>query len=155
VALQQIQLSDSEIVTFDFASPSEERQIQVLLSEASLPCEDVHEHLIHFITAKRDEIVIGCVGLEVHGNFALARSLAVAEKYRKQGIAKILCDLILEYARKLSVTNLYLTTDSSIAFFTKLQFEKLDPKKVPEAIRSTKEFTQLNPSTAIFMSRAI
>lgn len=155
MSLEQKVLSDSETVTFDFASQSEEKQIQALLSDAGLPFEDIHEHLVHFITAKRHELVIGCVGLEVHGNFGLARSLVVAEEYRKLGIAKILCDLILEYARKLSITNLYLTTDSSIAFFSKLQFEKMDPRKAPEAIRSTKEFTQLNPSTAIFMSRAI
>jgi amino-acid N-acetyltransferase len=155
VSLEQKLLSDSEIVTFDFASQSQERQIQTLLASCGLPFEDIHEHLIHFITARRDEVVIGCVGLEVHGNFGLARSLVVAEKYRRQGISKILCELILEYARKLSITNLYLTTDSSIAYFSKLQFEKLDPQQAPEAIRSTKEFTQLNPSTAIFMSRAI
>ena len=153
--LEQKILSDSEVVTFDFASQSEERQIQNLLARCGLPSEDVHEHLVHFITAKRDDVVIGCVGLEVHGNFGLARSLAVAEKYRRHGIAKILCENILEYARKLSMTNLYLTTDASIAYFLKLKFEKLNPQQAPEAIRSTKEFTQLNPATAIFMSRAI
>ena len=155
MSLQEMQLFDEGVITFDFANQSEERQIQKLLSDAGLPFDDVHEHLIHFITAKRDEVVVGCVGLEVHGNFGLARSLVVADKYRKKGIAKILCEQILKYARKLRMTNLYLTTDSSIGYFSKLQFEKLDPTKAPEAIRTTKEFTELNPATAIFMSRSI
>lgn len=155
MTLQQKQFFETKIVNFDFSSKSEERQIQALLAENRLPFEDIHEHLIHFITAKRDEDMIGCVGLEVHGNFALLRSLVVAEKYRGHGIAKTLCEKILEYAKKLSITNVYLLTDTADRFFVKLGFEKVDRAQAPPAIQSTKEFAELCPSTSIFMSRTI
>jgi amino-acid N-acetyltransferase len=155
MTLQQKQFSEEQIVHFDFAGKSEVRQIQALLAENGLPFEDIDEHLAHFITAKKDEVVIGTVGLEVHGNFALLRSLAVKEKYRGHGIAKVLCERVLRYARDLSITNIYLLTDSAAGFFAKLQFKQIDRDQAPEAIRSTKEFAELCPSTAIFMSSAL
>jgi amino-acid N-acetyltransferase len=155
VSLQQKPLFEAGLITFNFGSPSEERQIQTLLSGAGLPFADIHEHLIHFIIAKRDEDLVGCIGLEVHGNFGLLRSLVVAEDYRGRGIAKILCEKILEYATKLSITNVYLLTDTAEGFFGKLRFEKLERSQAPPVIQSTKEFAQLCPSTAIFMCKTI
>jgi amino-acid N-acetyltransferase len=155
MTLQQKQFSETEIVFFDFASKSEERQIQILLADNGLPFEDIDEHLAHFITAKKNEDLIGCVGLEIHGNLALLRSLVVAEKYRGHGVAKTLCENILKYAKRLSISNIYLLTDSAADFFSKLRFESMDRSQAPEAIRSTKEFAQLCPSTATFMSCAL
>ncbi len=152
---QRKYLNETDIITFDFASQSDERQIRTLLSGSGLPFEDIHEHLIHFITAKRDEDLIGSIGLEVHGNFALLRSLAVAEEYRGHGIGKILCEKILEYAKKLSITNVYLLTDAAAPFFEKLRFEKMDRTQAPQAIQSTKEFAAFCSSTAILMYKAI
>ena len=155
MTLQQKQFSETEIVFFDFASTSEERQIQVLLGENGLPFEDIHEHLIHFITAKKDQDVIGCVGLEIHGNQGLLRSLAVYEKYRGNEIATTLCNRILECAQELFLTDVYLLTETAKGFFEKLGFEQLDREKAPRRIKSTKEFSSLCSDGAIFMHRKI
>jgi amino-acid N-acetyltransferase len=142
----------TESITFDFASPSDESQIRNLLSRFNLPFEDIREHLSHFIIARKEDKIIGCVGLEAHGPYGLVRSLAVAEEYRGMGIARILCARLMENASKLSIDNLYLLTETAAGFFEKLGYYRVDRNEAPDAIKSTREFTLLCPSTASFMT---
>lgn len=142
---------NTEIVTFDFAEPGDQRQIRTLLSNSGLPFQDIQEHLSHFIVARNEDELIGCIGLEAHGKHGLLRSLAVIEDYRGNGVASILFDRLLEHARRIGTQDIYLLTTTAAGFFSKRGFQATDRSKAPGEIQVTQEFSSLCPSTSTLM----
>lgn len=140
-------------LTVKFAEPSDEEAIKNLLKEADLPHQDIANHLHHFLLAKRENHLIGVVGLEVYGEFGLLRSLAVAEPHRGKGVGKRLYENLMAYARLQGVKELYLLTTTAEAVFARFGFIKVDRNSVAEPIQSTREFQSLCPSTAVCMMK--
>jgi amino-acid N-acetyltransferase len=125
--------------------------IKKLLKENELPFKDIDDHISHFKILKVADIIIGSVGLEVYGKYALLRSLAVNEKYRNIGIGRDLYNQVESYAKELNVKTLYLLTTSAEAYFRRKGFSLYDRNTVPEVIMSTQEFKSLCPSHAVCM----
>lgn len=136
-----------------FAKPEDFEEIRDLLKSANLPFEDIENGIGHFLLARNEEELIGCVGLQIRDHNALLRSLAVSEKERNRGLGKALVQEILEYASRLNLHNIYLLTTTAKHFFVKHGFVETDRKDAPDAIRTTSEFSSLCPSTAVFMSK--
>jgi amino-acid N-acetyltransferase len=151
VSSRQKRNCNTQLVMFDFAEPTDERQIRTLLFNSSLPFQDIQEHISHFITARNEDELIGCIGLEVHGKYGLLRSLAVVENYRGNGIGEILCKRLLEYAQQRSVQEVYLLTTTAADFFRKRGFSNVDRSDAPGEIKATLEFTSLCPSSSTLM----
>jgi amino-acid N-acetyltransferase len=127
-------------ISFSFADPDDKSQIRRLLFQCDLPTLYVHRHLKSFMVARADKKVIGVIGIEVYGRTGLFRSLCVAENYRGRGIARILNEKLLSYARMWKIDRLYLFTWYAEKFASKLGFRKIDKKRIPKSIRSTWQF---------------
>lgn len=115
----------------------EEPIIRDLLARCELPCEDISHHLGRFHVAVTGDCVIGIVGIEIYGNVALLRSLAVSRPFRSRGTGRLLCEKTESYARAHWVEDLYLLTTSAAGFFTKLGFTIIGREKVPSEIKAT------------------
>src|SRR5262245_19797405 len=100
-----------------FANRDNIPELQRLLKASNLGYEDIETHIHNFILIKNQEEVIGCVGLEVYGETALLRSLAVDEKYRHQGMGRILTKEILQYALSKQIKKVFLLTLTKEGFF--------------------------------------
>ena len=138
-----------------FAKPEDFEEIRDLLKSAKLPIEDVENGIGHFLLARNQEELIGCIGLQICGHDALLRSLAVSEKERNHGLGKILMQEILEYASRLNLRNIYLFTKTKDSFFKKHGFITANRDEAPAAIRTTSQFSSICPSSAIFMSKRL
>jgi amino-acid N-acetyltransferase len=138
-----------------FAKPEDFEEIRDLLKSANLPFEDVENGIGHFLLAKNEEQLIGCIGLQICDDNALLRSLAVSEKQRGRGLGTALVQEILEYASRLNLQNIYLLTTTAESFFKKHGFVNANRTEAPDAIRATSEFSSLCPSSAIFMSKEL
>ena len=67
------------------ASSGDEPWIRQLLTLCGLPHEDLTpEHLSHFWVIKERGEILGTAGLEIHGQSALLRSLAVDPQFHKR-----------------------------------------------------------------------
>ena len=141
--------------TFSFGNPQDTGQVQRLLADCGLPSEDAGSHIEHFLIARSGDDLAGTVGLEHAGTSALLRSLAVADKYRGQGLAKLLYDRILAYAHARGIETLYLLTLSADGFFRHRGFGTAERSSAPKQIAATREFSTLCPDTAEFMVRDI
>ena len=124
-----------------------------LLADCGLPTEDVHEHLGNFVLVRQGETVHAAAGLEIHGDYALLRSVAVAGPWRGRGIARHLCDFLVARARNNGVRQVYLLTTGAQQYFRKLGFAAVARETVPEPIRATREFSNLCPQTASVLMR--
>jgi amino-acid N-acetyltransferase len=118
----------------------------------NLPSTDITEEtLAHFLVCRDPVGVVGIVGLEVFGEIALIRSLVVSEERQGRGLGKRLVSAAQEMAAELKVRDIYLLTTTAAEFFEYLGYRQIDRELAPVAISSTKEFSSLCPSTAVFM----
>ncbi|MCI0615275.1 arsenic resistance N-acetyltransferase ArsN2 [bacterium] len=138
-----------------FAKPEDFEEIRDLLKSANLPFEDVENGIGHFVLARNEQRLIGCVGLQICRDDALLRSLAVSDQERNRGLGKALVQEILEYASRLNLQNIYLLTTTAENFFRKHGFVNANRTEAPDAIRMTSEFSSLCPSTAVFMYKEL
>ena len=134
---------------FAFAHPSDKPVVQQLLAACALPCEDITPaHLQHFLVVRHQTNLVGVIGLELLGSFALLRSLAVQIDFRGQKIASQLTKQAESYARSRKVRSLCLLTTTAEGFFTKQGYHTMDRNAVPVVVRETTEFRSICPTTA-------
>lgn len=62
---------------------------------------------------------------------------------------------MIEYARELGISSLYLLTTTAQGYFSNLGFAVIPREKAPEAIQRTRQFSGICPSSATFMHRPL
>ena len=143
-------------VTLSGVRPEEEAAVQALLLSCDLPVSDLtSEKLRHFLVARKGDLVVGTVGLELFPPHGLLRSLAVDEAHRGQGIADKLLVAVERYARMMGVTTLVLLTLTAEEFFNRREFVKTSRSEAPAQLAGTEEFKNLCPETAVCMRKQI
>ena len=128
--------------------------VLALLRAAELPTEGVDSHFATFMVAhdpRSPQALSGVVGLEIRGEHALLRSLAVGKGVQHHGIGSALVGRQLGEARRHGVQHVYLLTTTASEFFAKLGFERIDRSQVPDAIATSPEFAYLCPESAVAM----
>ncbi len=131
------------------AETSDFPAIAALLRNTGLPPDDIEHHLEGFLVVRSPEaaiepdILLGSVGLEIYGKFALLRSLAVHPDFQGKGLGKRLVSGITRTARERGITRLYLLTDTAEDFFKRLGFSPISRDEVPEEVKQSIEFTIL------------
>jgi len=126
--------------------------IEALLAEAGLPT-DVEPHLGDFLIARHRGKVIGCTGMEVQGQDALFRSLAVSPAYRGAGVGRRLYEALVEKARGKSVEGAYLLTTTIVPLAESWGFQRIDRDSVPAPIRKTAQFQGACCASAVAMRK--
>lgn len=127
-------------------------KVKKLLAACKLPGTDLEDqHFEHFFGCGEEADPKGVVGVELHGKFGLLRSLAVDQSARRRGCGKRLVKQVEQYAAGRGVQSLYLLTTTAEDFFAALGYNRVDRAQVPEAIRNTREFSSLCPSSSSVM----
>lgn len=133
------------------ARPGDLESIVGLLGTLRLPTEGVREHLGEFLVLEADGAMLGTVGLELYGDRALLRSLAVAGAARGRGGGAALVEAALERARTRGVTEIVLLTETAAPFFARRGFEPVPRDDVVAAVRQSVEFRSACPASATCM----
>jgi amino-acid N-acetyltransferase len=136
-------------------SPSLEAAMQ-LLRETNLPSVDLTEPMLeHFFYVEFDAALIGLIGLEMYSPDALLRSLVVAAAWRASGLGSMLLAHAESHARTKDVSSVYLLTNTAEDFFTRRGYLDADREHAPAAIRRTREFASLCPTSSAFMVKRL
>ena len=100
--------------------------------------------------------LVGCVAIEVAGDVALLRMLAVAPERRGEGLGFVLVESATERARAQGVRHLYLVTDGAQGYFgEKLGFLAIDRKDVAPAVAATAEYMLARSKNATWMTKEL
>ena len=147
-----------------------------LLDSSGLPTQDIPNTISNFWVAtkpiafqQQTEIdgsnnidvnpsqVVGAVALERHGtSLGLLRSLVVSGSCRGQGLGRLLCEHIMNEAKRLGIKNVFLLTNSATEYFERHHgFHIVDRDNVPEEIQRTSQYSKLCPCTAIVMAKSV
>ncbi len=138
------------------ASPHDVKDALDLLRRADLPDTDVAEKFGHyFVVYEDDGRVVGVAGLELHGEDALLRSVAVNDDYRRQGVGTSLVKAALERAARLALSSVFLLTTDAREYFARMGFAECPREEAPPAIQESWEFKTGCPSSAAFMKRTV
>jgi amino-acid N-acetyltransferase len=142
-------------VTFRAATSDDDASIRALLSISALPADDVAASRQTFIVAVEDGGLQGSIALEFFDGTALVRSLAVRRELRGTGLGGRLFDQGLELAADQRIRTLSLLTTSAQEFFARRGFEVVERSAAPKAMRESREFADLCPTTAVCMMKRL
>jgi amino-acid N-acetyltransferase len=136
------------------ALPGDLSPIAELLTDCGLPAQDITQSLLdHFWVAREGRQLIGVVGLEICGRFALLRSLAVSAEQRGQGVGTRLTARAEAHARPQRISAIYLLTTTAHFFFAGRGYRQVERDQAPAEIQSTAEFRAICPISAVLMSK--
>jgi len=133
------------------ARPEDLDRASSLLVASGLPLDGFADHLGGAVVATRRGQVVGVVELEMYGQSALLRSLAVAPSDRGARLGERLTAGALELARERGASDVYLLTQTAERFFPRFGFATEDRALAPEPIRRSKQFCGACPETAVMM----
>jgi amino-acid N-acetyltransferase len=134
------------------ATESDLDRVLALLGEVDLPVEGVIEHFEEFLVARDGDELIGCAGLERHGEAALLRSLAVSPARRGGGLGKALTSRLLDEARGSGAKDVVLLTTTAADFFAlQFGFAEVDRNRFDEIFASSEEWRLPRCSSAVCM----
>lgn len=137
------------------AVPQNRVGVVSLLRAVHLPTEDLPQTLETFLVAEKAGSVVGSVGLELYGDCALLRSLAVHPQQQGTGLGKALYQAAVSLAAQKGIREVYLITATAAPFFYKRGFQRVDRLNVPVVIQQTTQFSGVCPSSATVMRRRI
>jgi len=143
-------------MTFPIGPEPFSAELRHLLVASALPTEDLMEECsAQFYTSRSGDELLGAVGLELHGDAALLRSLAVARSARGRGLGTALVHHAEGAASTQHARSLYLLTTTAEGFFVSLGYKNLDRQLAPKAIAATREFSSICPSSSAFMMKRL
>ena len=143
----------NQIVTIEKATPERLRDVLELLSQVDLPHDGVEEHLSSFLVARSGGGgLVGCVGLERHGELGLLRSAAVLPQCQRQWIGSKLIRELLKRAAGEGVTEVALLTTTAKDYFeSKFGFKEARRARYEKRLRNSPEWNLPRCSSATFM----
>jgi amino-acid N-acetyltransferase len=129
---------------------------EALLKAASLPTRDLTDaHMEHFFYCGLAAAPMGLVGIEICGEFALLRSLAVADGRRSGGLGSALVARAEQHARFSGVKALYLLTTTAEDFFRRRGYVTASRESAPTEIRQSREFADICPASSALMVKEL
>jgi amino-acid N-acetyltransferase len=137
------------------AVPEDLEMVTAFLTAAGLPAAGVAEHLGSFLIAEKDKKCVGVGGLEIYGDVALLRSLAVRQQERNIGIGATLLEQLMTNAHSRGVLRLVLLTTTAEHYFVRKGFVRIDRSALSGPITGSRELTGACPSTAVCMELSI
>jgi amino-acid N-acetyltransferase len=134
-----------------FAQAEDGPLVHSLLLRSGLPQEGLDASLETLIVARKAEQVIGCAALEVNGNVALLRSVAVDPVHRSAGLGRQMVEALLTYVGKHGLQEVYLLTETAAEYFLRFGFQLIERSAVSPELHQAVEWTSASPASAYVM----
>jgi amino-acid N-acetyltransferase len=142
-----------EPIVIRAARPADRAGVEALLAAAGLPTDGVAEHFASFFVVDHGSKIGGVAGVELYGEHALLRSVAVANDMKGEGVGALLTRRVLDEAKARGASAIYLLTTTAERYFPRFGFQNIAREEVPESVRASREFQGACPASAIAMRR--
>ena len=137
------------------AAPGDAPAVSALLAGAGLPLDGAVEAFATGLVADLGGSIVGAAAIEPYGNAGLLRSVVVGEALRGSGLGRRLVAEAERLAASLGVHDLYLLTETAVAWFPRLGYEPLARDAAPASIAGSVEFTVSCVDTGVLMRRRL
>lgn len=119
-----------------------------LLKSSNLPADDLDYKKDLLVGYYEGDALVGTGGLEIHGSYALLRSLSVKLGIRGKSVGTTITEYLLDEAKKKKLKAIYLLTETARGFFQKKGFKDIARDAVPDEVKASSEFSEVCPTTA-------
>jgi N-acetylglutamate synthase-like GNAT family acetyltransferase/SAM-dependent methyltransferase len=137
------------------AKPDDLAAIGSLLTANGLPTAGVAEHLSSFIVAAAADGVAGVIGLELAGEAALLRSLAVSADWRKRGLGGALMTQALAAACQAGAATAYLLTNTAEQFVVRWGFTPIGRSDIPASLLEPSALATACPDSSACLQKIL
>jgi amino-acid N-acetyltransferase len=148
-------IGNDQCIALRSAEPADLLAVLELLARAQLPREGVAEALSHFVIAENRGRLVGVAGLEVYGESALLRSVAVEESWRGSGVGRTLIERALSITRQRGIKDVFLLTTTAEDYFPRFGFACVSRDSVTEPVKESAEFKEACPASAVVMRKTL
>lgn len=126
-----------------------------LLRSVGLPSDDLtlDKHIL--VGYYEQDKLIGTGALELYGQYALLRSLAVKDTLRGRTLGSRITDELIEHAKANDVRKIYLLTETARLFFKRKGFVDIPREDVPAEVRASSEFSGVCSDEAVCMEKTV
>jgi arsenate reductase len=131
-------------------APATAAEVEPLLRACDLPLDGLGE--TRLVGAWVGGELAGCAGVELWGNHALLRSVAVAPPHREQGLAEALVAERVAFAHPCTV---WLLTTGAERYFAHLGFQRVERSALSTALAASPQLAIPACSTAIAMVKTV
>jgi amino-acid N-acetyltransferase len=122
-----------------------------LLKASNLPADDLNYQKDLLVGYYEGDTLVGTGGLEIHGAYALLRSLSVKLGIRGKAVGTTITAYLLDEAKKKRLKAIYLLTETARDFFQKKGFTTVPREQVPDEVKASSEFAHVCPTSAVVM----
>lgn len=129
--------------------------VRALLVGAGLPLDGVDEAFATGVVADVGGRVAGAAAVEPYGAVGLLRSVVVDASLRGTGVGQAVVAEAEQLAAGLGIRDLYLLTDTAVAWFPRLGYEPRPRDAAPPPIAASVEFTVSCVDTGVLMVRRL
>jgi N-acetylglutamate synthase-like GNAT family acetyltransferase len=134
----------------------EREGLKAALVRAGLPADDVGDpYLLAWRFETYEDVPVGFGCLEIYGDDGLLRAVVTLPPLRQIGLGAAIVDVLEAEVRGRRCRAIYLLTTSEVDFFARLGYVPCARSDLPEAIRTTRQFTALCPPTATLMVKRL
>ena len=137
------------------AAPNDLPEIRALLGANGLSADGLDAFLATTLISRSRGQIIGCAALEVYGDAALLRSVAVDAGWQARGLGAELVEKAIRLAQSRGINQMFLLTTTAADYFVCHGFARCARDAAPDAMQQSIEFTTLCPASAIAMHRVI
>jgi UDP-N-acetylmuramate: L-alanyl-gamma-D-glutamyl-meso-diaminopimelate ligase len=127
--------------------------VRAMLAAVNLADESARDDQApSFYVLHNEKGTAGCVALEVHGDDAVLRALAVDPEFRGAGYGWMLADMAVGQARWRGVRRIYLLTESASDFFAaKFGFRVVDRSTLSRQVAASETFSAASGAGRVAM----
>ena len=124
------------------AQRADMESVRAILKSVNLSDEPARDDQFpNFFVLRNEKGTVGCVSLEVYGDDAVLRALAVDPEFRGAGYGWMLADMAVGQARWRGVRRIYLLTESASDFFAaKFGFRVVDRTTLSKSVAASETF---------------
>lgn len=142
-------------MTFKEINPEDFEKVVDLLAESELDISDLKQPCIRLFQIGEKGQIAGVGGLEIYGDQALLRSVAVRKDFRGKGFGKMLVIQIEKVSILSGIKSLYLLTTTASVFFQSLGYQHITRNDFAEPLKQTAQFKGLCPASAVCMKKEL
>ena len=131
---------------------SEHAAVDGLVEASGLPLDDIERCRDAQFVLRDGDAIVATAALEIRGNDAILRSVAVASDRRGERLGERVVEHAIGEARGRGLHGLYLLTETAAGFFPRFGFEEEPRDAAPEAIQESAEYCHVCGSSAVAMA---
>jgi amino-acid N-acetyltransferase len=142
-------------VAIERATAGDLPAVEALLTSAGLPLDGLANAFATGVVARDGERLIGCAAVELYGDAALVRSVAVEPDARGRGVGAALVSAVEELAREAGARQAYLLTETAETWFPRFGYVPVPRSEAEPAIGASIEFRVACTQTCATFRRSL